>query len=76
MYKKYQQLVSTKRGLASLIGIEVLVMYLIASLGIETGNLLYYIFFFVLLWDFLPRLVNLLKPHKTNVKKSGRKKTA
>ena len=76
MYKKYNQFVSTKKGLSIFIGLEVLVMYVIASLGIETGNLLYYIAFFVLLWDMLPRLVNLLKPHKTNVKKSGRKKTA
>lgn len=48
MLNTYQKLTSTNKGRFVLIGIAIIVGYIVASLGIETGNLLYYVLFFAI----------------------------
>lgn len=67
MYKKYSSLISSKKGAGLVILVEALVVYIIASLGIETGNLGYYIFSLVLVVDILRRFINLFKKSKNKV---------
>lgn len=71
MLNKYQQLVATTKGKLILLAVDVVVAYAIISLAIETGNILYYILFFILVLDAINLVIKLVRP-KSTIKKHAK----
>lgn len=72
MKQIYQKILADKKLIGIYILVEIVILYIVASVAIDTARIILYVIAYLLVVDILSKTVKILKKNKQNAKKPKR----